>query len=363
MKKNEANKSFFCTKFRRNCKTVDIGNVKIGGNSSICMQSMLNIDPQNIKANIEEALDLQKLGCNIIRVAVPNKNSLYLIEKLKENIAMPVVADIHFDYKLAVESVYAGADKIRVNPGNIGSKQNIKKIIQACQQKNVPIRIGLNSGSVEKDILEKYGSPSSEALFESAVRSVKLFESLDFDNIVLSVKSSDVKTSVKAYEMIADACEHPLHLGITETGNGNLAVVKSSIGIGSLLLRGIGDTIRVTLTDSPQAEVLCAKDILQSLGLLKNYGAEVIACPTCGRTKIDIIKITNEVKKRLANCQKNIKIAVMGCSVNGPGEAREADIGIAGGDGCAVIFKKGEILKKVDEENIVESLVKEIETI
>ncbi len=363
MEDASSNKFGSFTKVRRNCKVVGIGNVKIGGNNPICVQSMLNIDTKDIGSNINEALSLQKLGCNIIRVAIPDKESLNLLEKLKENTNMPVVADIHFDYKLAVEAVAAGADKIRINPGNIGSKQNIKKIVVTCQKKNIPIRVGINSGSLEKDILEKYGSPNSEALFESALRSIELFESLDFYNLVLSVKSSDVMTSVKAYEMIANACEYPLHLGITETGNGNLAVVKSAVGIGTLLLNGIGDTIRVTLTDTPQKEVLCARDILYSVGLLKDYGPEVIACPTCGRTKIDIIKITKDVKKRLSGCKKNIKVAIMGCAVNGPGEAKEADIGIAGGDGCAIIFKKGEILKKVDEGSIIESLIKEIETI
>ena len=346
---------------RRISKILKIGSLKIGGKEPIAIQSMLDLPSIDIEKNIEEALHLQNLGCDIIRVAVPNRESLVLIEKLKENISMPVVADIHFDYKLAIESVKAGADKIRINPGNIGSKEKIRAIVDVCSEKNIPIRIGVNSGSLEKDILEKYGSPNSKALFESAVRNIKLFESMNFRSMVLSIKSSDVTTAFDAYKMLAKACDYPLHLGITETGGGNLAIVKSSIGIGSLLLDGIGDTIRVSLTGKKEDEVLCAKDILKSLGLIENYGVEIISCPTCGRTKIDIISITKEVRQKLKFCKKNIKIAIMGCSVNGPGEAKEADIGIAGGNGYGVLFRKGKIIKTLPEEALVSSLVKEVE--
>ena len=279
------NSIFYNKKKRRLAKIVKIGDLKIGGNEPIAIQSMLDLPPENVEQNIEKALFLQNLGCNIIRIAIPNKKALLLIKELKKNISMPVVADIHFDYKLAIESVKAGADKIRINPGNIGSSEKIKAIVDACKEKNIPIRIGVNSGSVEKDILEKYGLPNAKALFESAIKNIKFFESLDFNNIVLSIKSSNVTTTFTAYKLLANACDYPLHLGITETGSGNLAVVKSSIGIGSLLLNGIGDTIRVSLTGRKENEILCAKDILKSLGLVKNYGVEIISCPTCGRTK------------------------------------------------------------------------------
>ena len=345
---------------RRPAKIVKIGNLKIGGNEPIAIQSMLDLPPNKVAENIKEALYLESLGCDIIRVAVPNKDALILIKKLKENVKMPVVADIHFDYKLAIESVKAGADKIRINPGNIGSTEKIKAVINACNEKNVPIRIGVNSGSLEKDILKKHGAPTAEALFESALRNIKIFENLDFNNIVLSVKSSDVVTTFLAYKLLAENFSYPLHLGITETGSGNLAVVKSSIGIGSLLLNGIGDTIRVSLTGKKEDEIICAKDILKSLSLLKNYGVEIISCPTCGRTKIDILNITKKVKEELKFFKKNIKIAIMGCSVNGPGEAKEADIGIAGGDGFGVLFKKGKIVKTLPEEELVSALVSEV---
>ena len=348
---------------RRLAKVVKIGKLKIGGNEPIAIQSMLNLPPNEIEKNIKEALYLESLGCDIIRVAVPNKEALILIEKLKENINVPVVADIHFDYKLAIDSVKAGADKIRINPGNIGSTEKIKAVINACNAGNVPIRIGINSGSVEKDILKKYGTPTCGALFESALKNIKIFENLGFNNIVLSIKSSDVATTFLSYKLLAKACDYPLHLGITETGSGNLAVVKSSVGIGALLLNGIGDTIRVSLTGKKEDEIICAKDILKSLGLIKNYGVEIISCPTCGRTKIDILNITKKVKEELKFFKKNIKIAIMGCSVNGPGEAKEADVGIAGGNGFGVLFKKGKIVKTLPEKELVPALVSEIENL
>ena len=352
---------FYGEKKRRIARIVKIGNLNIGGKEPIAIQSMLDLPPECVEKNIEKALFLQNLGCDIIRVAIPNKKALLLIKELKKNISMPVVADIHFDYKLAIESVKAGADKIRINPGNVGSSEKIREIVNACKEKNIPIRIGVNSGSVEKDILAKYGSPNAQALFESAFRNIKLFESLNFNNIVLSIKSSDVTTTFIAYKLLAKACDYPLHLGITETGSGNLAVVKSSIGIGSLLLNGIGDTIRVSLTGKKEDEIICAKDILKSLSLVKNYGIEIISCPTCGRTKIDVLNIIKSVKEKLKFFKKNRKIAIMGCSVNGPGEAQEADVGIAGGNGFGVLFKKGKIVKILPEEELVSALVSEIE--
>ena len=344
---------------RRYSKTIKIGNVKIGGNEKIAIQSMLNVPSDDIEGNIKQAMLLEKVGCDILRVAIPNMDAVKLIPKIKEKINIPLVADIHFDYKLAIESAFAGIDKIRINPGNIGDEEKIKLVVKTCKEKNIPIRIGVNSGSLQKDILEKYSHPCSEALFESAMYHVKLLEKFDFDNIVLSMKSSNVLTMIKAYELAAKECDYPLHLGVTEPGTEKMGIIKSSIGIGSLLAHGIGDTIRVSLTAPVENEIFCAKDILKSLGL-KNDGVEIISCPTCGRTKIDLINIVKEAEKQLAFCDKNIKVAIMGCVVNGPGEAREADIGIAGGDGVGIIFKKGKVLKKVKEENLLKELISEI---
>lgn len=345
---------------RRKSHKVCVGNTHIGGNAQISVQSMLNIRADNIDGNVKQALELEKAGCDIIRVAVPNKEAVKIIYSLKNALKIPVVADIHFDYKLALESINAGADKIRINPGNIGSDDRVKTVAKACKYRGIPIRIGVNSGSIEKEILFKYGKPTPEAMKESAMYHASLLERFDFNDIVLSLKSSDVSNTVKAYELVAQSCNYPLHLGITEAGMKTLGVIKSSIGIGSLLLRGIGDTIRVSLTADPLEEVYVGKEILKSLNL-KNDGINFISCPTCGRTKIDLIKIANEVENRLKNCDKNIKVAVMGCAVNGPGEAREADIGIAGGDGYGLLFKKGEIIKKVEENKLVDELINEIE--
>lgn len=345
---------------RRFSKTIKIGNVKIGGNERVAVQSMLNIPPEKIDENIKSALKLERAGCDIIRVAVPNKNSVGLIEKLKEKINIPIVADIHFDYRLAIESVAAGADKIRINPGNIGDEKRVKAVADACKIKDVPIRIGVNSGSIEKSILKKYGGPTAEAMCKSAFYHVSLLEKFDFNNIVISLKSSDLSTMVKAYELIAEKCTYPLHLGVTEAGTPKIGLIKSSVGIGSLLLKGIGDTIRVSLTADPLLEVEAGKNIIKAVNSHEG-GVKIISCPTCGRTKIDIIKIANEVEERLSDCKKDIKVAIMGCAVNGPGEAREADIGIAGGDGVGLIFKKGKIIKKVDEKNLVNELMLEVE--
>ena len=345
---------------RKITKQVKIGDVLIGGGAPISVQSMLNKPAEDIEGSVKQALELQKAGCNIVRAAVPNKEAVKLIEALKENLSVPVVADIHFDYRLALECAAAGVDKIRINPGNIGSDDRVKAVADACRQRNIPIRIGVNSGSVEKEILAKYGSPVPEALVESALYHASLLEKFDFDDIVISIKSSNVENTVKAYSLASEKCNYPLHVGVTEAGTSRMGIVKSSIGIGSLLLKGIGDTIRVSLTDSPVKEVAAGYDILKAVGLKKD-AVQIVSCPTCGRTKIDLISLANEVESALASCTKPIKVAVMGCVVNGPGEAREADIGVAGGDGCAVLFKKGEILKKVPENEVVSALLSEIE--
>ena len=345
---------------RKITKQVKIGDVLIGGGAPISVQSMLNKPAEDIEGSVKQALELQKAGCNIIRAAVPNKEAVKLIEALKENLSVPVVADIHFDYRLALECAAAGVDKIRINPGNIGSDDRVKAVADACRQRNIPIRIGVNSGSVEKEILAKYGSPVPEALVESALYHASLLEKFDFDDIVISIKSSNVENTVKAYSLASEKCNYPLHVGVTEAGTSRMGIVKSSIGIGSLLLKGIGDTIRVSLTDSPVKEVAAGYDILKAVGLKKD-AVQIVSCPTCGRTKIDLISLANEVESALASCTKPIKVAVMGCVVNGPGEAREAEIGVAGGDGCAVLFKKGEILKKVPENEVVSALLSEIE--
>lgn len=339
---------------------VTAGNVKIGGGAKVSIQSMLNIPADDIENSVKQAVELEKAGCEIIRAAIPNKDAIKLIPALKKAVKTPIVADIHFDYRLALEAVEAGIDKIRINPGNIGSEDRVKAVADACNRKNIPIRIGVNSGSLEKEILAKYGSPTPQALCDSALYHASLLEKFDFNNIVLSMKSSTVSTMVKAYELASQQCDYPLHLGVTEAGTERLGIIKSSAGIGSLLLHNIGDTIRVSLTADPVREVYAAKDILKAIDI-ETGGVQFVSCPTCGRTKIDLISLANEVQERLANCNKNIKVAVMGCVVNGPGEAKEADYGIAGGDGCGLVFKKGEILYKVSEDKLVDTLIEEIE--
>lgn len=345
---------------RRNSRKVKIGNLYIGGSEHIAVQSMLNVPAHDVEGNVMQAVALEKAGCEIIRVSVPDKEAVKTVEALKAAVKAPIVADIHFDYKLALDSLAAGVDKIRLNPGNIGSDDRVKAVADECARKGVPIRIGVNSGSLEKEILAKYGSPTSEAMCESAMYHVKLLEKFNFDNIVISIKSSDVQKMYEAYELLAEKCDYPLHLGVTEAGTQRMGLIKSAIGIGGLLLRGIGDTIRVSLTADPVNEVYAGFDILKAAGLLTGTPT-LVSCPTCGRTKIDLISIASEVEEHLRNIKKDIKVAVMGCAVNGPGEAREADIGIAGGDGCGLIFKKGEIIRKVPEENIVSELLSEIE--
>lgn len=338
---------------------VKAGNIKIGGGADVSIQSMLNIPSTDIEGSVNQAKKLEAAGCQIIRAAIPNMDAVKLIPALKETVDVPIVADIHFNYKLALEACAAGVDKIRINPGNIGSDDRVKAVAQACKAKNIPIRIGVNSGSLEKDILAKYGHPTPQALCDSALYHASLLEKFDFHDIVLSMKSSTVSTMIKAYELASQQCDYPLHLGVTEAGTERMGLIKSSAGIGSLLLHGIGDTIRVSLTADPVREVYAAKDILKALDIDKS-GIQFVSCPTCGRTRIDLVKIAGEVEERLRDCNKNIKVAVMGCVVNGPGEAREADIGIAGGDGCGLVFKKGEILYKVPEDKLVDALIDEV---
>lgn len=345
---------------RRKSSEIKVGSLMIGGNHPVSIQSMLNAPADDVAANVSQAKRLEEAGCQIIRVAIPDRNAVGLIRKLKETVSVPIVADIHFDYRLALESVAAGVDKIRINPGNIGDESRVKEVVQACKQHEIPIRVGVNSGSLEKHILEKHGSPTAQAMVDSALYHTSLIEKYDYNQIAISMKSSNVPTTIQAYRLAAQQCDYPLHLGVTEAGTARMGLIKSSIGIGSLLCDGIGDTIRVSLTDDPVNEVYAAKDILKAIGM-QTEGITFISCPTCGRTKINLIALATEVEERLKSCPKTLTVAIMGCAVNGPGEAREADIGIAGGDGCALLFKKGEILRKIPEENVVEELLKEID--
>lgn len=340
-------------------KKVTVGSVTIGGGSPITVQSMLNTPSYDIEKSVGQAKALEAAGCEIIRAAVPDKEGVKLISALKDAVKVPIVADIHFDYKLALDSVAAGVDKIRINPGNIGDESRVKAVADACRSHGIPIRIGVNSGSVEKEILAKYGAPTADALVESALYHASLLEKFDFDDIVLSMKSSTVSVMYEAYVKAAERCRYPLHVGVTEAGTERSGVIASAAGIGGLLLRGIGDTVRVSLTDDSVKEVRAAKDILKAVGA-RSGGVKIVSCPTCGRTRINLIELAKRVEAALADCDKNITVAVMGCIVNGPGEAREADVGIAGGDGCGLIFKKGEILRKVPEERLLEELLGEM---
>lgn len=345
---------------RRETKKTAVGNTFIGGDSPITVQSMLNVPSTDVEGSVKQAVQLEKAGCDIIRIAVPDEDAVRLIPAIKKEVSVPLVADIHFNYKLALEAAAAGVDKIRINPGNIGSDDRVRLVANECKRRGIPIRIGVNSGSLEKNILEKYGRPTPQALCDSALYHASLLEKFDFDNIVLSMKSSNVAFMKEAYELAAQSCSYPLHLGVTEAGTERMGLIKSAAGIGSLLLEGIGDTIRVSLTDEPVKEVYAARDILKALGL-RDCGIKFISCPTCGRTRIDLIGLAKQAEERLRDCQKNITVAIMGCVVNGPGEAREADIGIAGGDGAGLIFKKGEIIKKVPEKCLLDELIKEID--
>lgn len=345
---------------RKETKVVKIGNKVIGGNNPILIQSMTNTKTEDVEATVEQIERLEKAGCDIIRCAVPTKEAAYAIKEIKKQINIPLVADIHFDYRLALLAIENGADKIRINPGNIGSIDKIKAVVDAAKEKNIPIRVGVNSGSLEKDIVAKYSGVTAEGLVESALDKVRIIEDLGYDNLVISIKSSDVLMSVKAHELIADKTNYPLHVGITESGTILRGNIKSSIGLGIILNKGIGDTIRVSLTGDPEQEIITAKMILKTLGLRKG-GVEVVSCPTCGRTQINLIKLANEVEELVANYSLDIKVAVMGCVVNGPGEAKEADLGIAGGKGEGLIIKKGEIFKKVPEAELLSELKNELD--
>lgn len=337
-----------------------MGNVALGGGAEISVQSMLSVPAHDIEGNVRQALRLQEAGCDILRVSVPDTETVKTVEALKNALSIPLVADIHFDWKLALESVAAGIDKVRINPGNIGDEQKVAEVAKACRNKNIPIRIGVNSGSLEKEILARYGSPTPEAMVESGLYHISLLEKFDFEDIVLSLKSSDTKRMYDAYTLAAEKCRYPLHLGVTEAGTENIGVIKSAAGIGGLLLRNIGDTIRISLTDDPVKEVEAAKKLLKALGLKKG-GVKFVSCPTCGRTSIDLIGLAHAAEERLADIDKDITVAIMGCVVNGPGEAREADIGIAGGKGCGVLFKNGEVLKSnIPEEGLLDALCDEI---
>ena len=341
-----------------------MGNLTVGGKSPISLQSMTNTDTHDIEATYNQALKLREAGCDILRITALDIESAETFRELKRRgIDMPLVADIHFDYKIALAVAEAGVDKIRINPGNIGSRDKIRQVVLACRERDIPIRIGVNSGSLEKSILEKYGAPTAEALAESALYHASLLEELDFHNILISVKSSDVQNMIRANRILAEKTNYPLHLGVTEAGARNRAIVKSSIGVGTLLAEGIGDTIRVSLTDDPVEEIYAAREILSALSLSDAPMMDIVSCPTCGRTKIDLISLLSEFEKRVKSeglDKKNIKVALMGCAVNGPGEAREADIGIAGGIGEALLFKKGEIIRKIKEESLIDELISEI---
>ena len=350
--------------YRRKTRAIMVGGVGIGGEYPISVQSMTNTDTHDAEATYRQVKALADAGCDIVRITAPDEESVKTFTELKSRkITVPLVADIHFNYKIAVLAAQAGVDKIRINPGNIGSKEKIAEVVRACKERRVPIRIGVNSGSLEESILKKYGSPTAEALAESALYHASLLEDLDFHNIAISVKSSDVMTMIRANRILAERTSYPLHLGVTEAGARERALVKSSIGVGALLSEGFGDTVRVSLTDDPVTEVESAKMILASLGLTEKGGMDIVSCPTCGRTKIDLIGISAEFERRVKAeglDKKNLKVALMGCAVNGPGEAREADIGIAGGDGVGLLFKRGEIIRKIDEKSLLDELIAEI---
>jgi (E)-4-hydroxy-3-methylbut-2-enyl-diphosphate synthase len=344
---------------RKKTKTIKIGNIKIGGDNPIAVQSMCNTKTHNVSDTVKQIKELEKAGCEIVRVAVPDMKAAKAISAIKSQIKIPLVADIHFDWKLALESANQGIDKIRINPGNIGSADRVKAVADICKKKKIPIRIGVNSGSVEKKLIDKYGGPSAKALVESAVNEVGLLEKFNFKDIVVSAKASSVPKMIEVYQMLSKKIDYPLHLGVTETGTSWMGTIKSSIGIGTLLSQGIGDTIRVSLTANPVEEVKTAWEILKSLEI-RNKGRTLISCPTCGRTQIDLIKLAKKIEKLTENIEKPLKIAVMGCIVNGPGEARDADIGIAGGKKQAIIFKKGKIIRTVSEDQIIPAFLEEL---
>ncbi|MBY0755573.1 flavodoxin-dependent (E)-4-hydroxy-3-methylbut-2-enyl-diphosphate synthase [Clostridium sardiniense] len=347
---------------RKITRIVKVGGIEIGGEAPVIIQSMTNTDTRDVNKTLEQIDKLVKAGCQIIRCAVPDMEACDALKEITEKSPVPIVADIHFDYRLALKAIDNGVAKLRINPGNIGNYERVKAVVEKAKEKNIPIRIGVNSGSLEKDILERDGKPTAKGLVESALRHVKILEDLNFYDIVISIKSSNVPMMIESYRLMSEKCNYPLHLGVTESGTVFKGTIKSSIGIGTLLAEGIGNTIRVSLTSDPIEEIKVAKEILKALDYTKE-GIEFVSCPTCGRTEINLIKIAEEVEERLKDTNKNIKVAVMGCVVNGPGEAREADIGIAGGKGVGIIFKKGQIIKKVKEEELVDELIKEIESL
>ena len=344
---------------REDTKVIQIGTVKIGGGNPVAIQSMTNTKTEDVEATVQQILALEVAGCQIIRCAVPTMEAAEAIREIKKRIHIPLVADIHFDYRLAIAAIENGADKIRINPGNIGDRSRVQAVVDKAKEYNIPIRVGVNSGSLEKPLLEKYGGVTAEGIVESAMDKERLIEEMGYDNLVVSIKSSDVLMCVKAHELIAKQCPYPLHVGITESGTVLSGNIKSSVGLGIILYQGIGDTIRVSLTGDPLEEIKSAKLILKTLGLRKG-GIEVVSCPTCGRTKIDLIGLANQVENMVADIPLDIKVAVMGCVVNGPGEAKEADIGIAGGIGEGLLIKKGEIIKKVKEEQLLSVLREEL---
>jgi len=347
----------------RNSRQIELGGLKVGGGAPVTVQSMTKTDTRDIAATVAQIKSLEKAGCDIVRIAVPDMDAAKSLGEIKKQTNIPIVSDIHFDYKLALEAVNQGVDGMRINPGNIGAKYRIKAVVDAVKERGIPIRIGVNSGSLEKDILKKYGSPTPEALAESAFRHVQILEDLDFTDIKISVKSTDVKKMIASYRILAERCEYPLHLGVTEAGTYEMGTIKSSIGIGALLAEGIGDTIRVSLTGDPVDEIAVGFNILRSLGLRRN-GIELISCPGCGRLEIDLMKLVKDVEDRIADIElpRPIKVAILGCVVNGPGEASEADIGIAGGRGKGMLYKDGKLVRSFKEHQIVDELVKELET-
>lgn len=344
---------------RKNTRGVMVGNVLIGSKAPISIQSMTNTDTKDVAATVAQIQALTKAGCEIVRVTVPDMASAMAIAEIKKQITIPLVADIHFDYRLALAAIENGVDKLRINPGNIGDESRVKEVVNAAKAKGIPIRIGVNGGSLEKELLAKYGGVTPEALVESATKHIDILEKLNFKDIIVSMKASNVPLCTKAYELFAKKYDYPVHVGITEAGTLYGGTIKSAAGLGAILSKGLGDTIRVSLTTDPVEEIKCARQILQALGI-RSFGVEIISCPTCGRTKVDLIPLAEEVERLTAHIDKHITIAVMGCAVNGPGEAREADIGIAGGNGNGLIFKKGEIIKKVKEEELLDELMKEI---
>ena len=346
--------------YRDHTKVIQIGDRKIGGGNPILIQSMTNTKTEDVEQTVAQILALEQAGCDIIRCAVPTMEAAKALKEIKKQIHIPLVADIHFDYRLAIAAIENGADKIRINPGNIGSRERVQAVVDKAKEYEVPIRVGVNSGSLEKELVEKYGGVTPQGLVESALKHVKILEKYDFHDIVVSIKASDVPFSLEAYRILSESIPYPIHVGITEAGTVYIGTIKSAVGIGAILAMGIGDTIRVSLTDDPLKEVKAAKEILSSVGM-QQYGPVLVSCPTCGRTQVDLIHMAQEVEEKIQKFKKPIRVAVMGCAVNGPGEAREADFGIAGGKGSGLLFRKGKILRSVPEEELIPALMEEIE--